>query len=293
DQIIDLAAVRSPTTPVRIGIPGDFGGKLLPAALAEFRRRFPHQGFQVRCDISDRLLLGLENGDIDLAVTCAPPPQPIEAYDRWTESVVWVRGPSATYDPNGPVPLVAQDEDCILTKLVVEALDRAGREWEMVFTGPSSVSVAGAVAAGLGISAMVERLVSPELTVWRDAPLAPLPDITCGIYLREGHERGLLEELAEALAKVIRPERASAGASIVDRQAGKKPANPPPLTPLIDRAIGCTRQKRRIEHVGRFRLGLEGVGKAELIDGLFEAHVIDGAESVRLHFRGKDVVTQR
>jgi len=222
DQIIDLAAVRSPTTPLRIGIPGDFGGKLLPSALAEFRRRFPQQGFQVRCDVSDRLLRGLQNGDIDLAVTCAPPPQPIEAYDRWSESVVWVRGPSAVHDPTGPVPLVAQDEDCMLTKLAIEALNRAGREWEMVFTGSSSVSVAGAVAAGLGISAMVERLVPPELTVWRDAPLPPLPDIACGIYLRETHDRGLFEELAEALAKVIRPPAASAAphGTVVDRQAG-------------------------------------------------------------------------
>ena len=107
-----------------------------------------------------------------------------------------------------------------MTKLAIEALGRAGRDWEMVFTGPSSVSVAGAVAAGLGISAVVERLVPPELTVWRDAALPPLPDITCGIYLRDSHERGLLEALAEALAKVIRPQPASASPSGVDRQAG-------------------------------------------------------------------------
>jgi DNA-binding transcriptional LysR family regulator len=120
------------------------------------------------------------------------------------------------------VPLVAQGEECVLTKLAIEALDRAGREWEMAFSGPNSSSVAGAVAAGLGISAMVERLVPPELTIWRDAPLPPLPDIPCGIYLRESHDRGLLEELAEALAKAIRPPPASAASrgSVSDRQAG-------------------------------------------------------------------------
>src|SRR5262249_2592170 len=41
DQIIDLAAVRAATPPLRIGIPGDFG-TLLPMALAEFRRGSPH-----------------------------------------------------------------------------------------------------------------------------------------------------------------------------------------------------------------------------------------------------------
>jgi DNA-binding transcriptional LysR family regulator len=222
DQIIDLAAVRGPTTPLRIGIPGDLGGRLLPAALADFRRRFPHQAFQVRFEVSERLLRGLQNGDIDLAVTCTPPVPPIDAYDRWSESVVWVRGASAGHEPSGPVPLVAQGEDCVLTKLAMEALDRAGRGWEMVFIGPSNASVVGAVAAGLGISAMFERLVPAELTVWRDAPLPPLPDLTCGIYLRESHDRSLLEALAQAMAKVIRPPLAGAAphGSLVERQAG-------------------------------------------------------------------------
>ena len=222
DQIVDLAAIRSPTAPLRIGIPGDYGGKLLSVALADFRRRFPHQGFRVLCDVSDRLLRGLQQGDIDLAVTCAQPAPPMQAYDRWTEPLVWVRGPSIGHDPSGPVPLVAQNEDCTLTKAAIAALDRAGREWETVFTGTSSLSIAAAVAAGLGVSAMIERLVPAELTAWRDAPLPPLPDIACGVYLRESHDRDLLAELAQALAKAIRPPTASAvpREPVADRQAG-------------------------------------------------------------------------
>jgi DNA-binding transcriptional LysR family regulator len=222
DQIIDLAAIRTATTPLRIGIPDDFGGALLPAALAEFRRHFPHQGFRVRCEMSDRLVRGLQQGDLDLAVICAQSDLRLEAYDRWTEAVVWVRGASVVHDEGVPVPVVAHDEECVLTKLQIEALDRAGRDWEMVFTGPSSLSVAGAVAAGLGVSAMVERLVPPELAIWRDAPLPPLPEIACGIYLREGHDHGMLEALAEALAKVVRPPpaRHASRGPIAGRQAG-------------------------------------------------------------------------
>lgn len=221
DQIIEIAAVRGSTIPLRIGIPGDFGGALLPAALAQFRRRSPHQAFHVRCDVSERLLRGLQQGDLDLAVTFVQDPR-LEPYDRWPERVVWVRGAATVYDAAGPVPLVAQDEECVLTKLSIEALDRAGRDWEMVFTGPSNVSVAGAVAAGLGVSVMVERLVPPELTVWRDPPLPPLPEIVCAIYLREGGNRELLEELAKAFATVIRSRTGRSGARepIVDRQAG-------------------------------------------------------------------------
>jgi DNA-binding transcriptional LysR family regulator len=203
DQIIELAAVRSPTIPLRIGFPGDFAGVLLPATLAEFRRRSPQQAFHVRCDLSARLLRAVQQGQLDLAVTFAQDPL-LEAYNCWTESVVWVRGPAAIYDSTAPVPLVVHDEESLLTKLSIEALDRAGRDWEMVFAGPTNAIVAGAVAAGLGVAVMVERLVPPELTVWRDPPLPRLPDIACAIYLREGEDRALLEGLADALAAVVR-----------------------------------------------------------------------------------------
>jgi DNA-binding transcriptional LysR family regulator len=219
DQIIELAAVRSMTVPLRIGIPGDFTGALLPAALAEFRRRSPHQGFHVRCDVSERLLRGLRQGDLDVAVTFAQDSH-LQPYARWAERVVWVRGAGTVYDSSGPLPLVAQEEDCVLTKISIEALDRAGRDWDMVFTAASSASVVGAVAAGLGFSVMVERLVPPELTVSRDPPLPALPEIVCAVYVREGDDRELLENLADALAAVIRsrPGRI-ARESVADRQA--------------------------------------------------------------------------
>jgi DNA-binding transcriptional LysR family regulator len=221
DQILELAAIRTAAIPLRIGVPGDFGSALLPAALAEFRRRSPHQAFHVRCDVSARLLGALQQGDLDLAVSLAQDPL-LEAYDRWPERVVWVRGAGTVYDSTSPVPLVAQGEDCVLTKLSVEALDLAGRDWELVFTGQSSASVAGAVAAGLGVSAMIERLVPPELIVWRDPPLPALPEIVCTVYLREGEDRELVENLAQALSGAMRawPGRTSSREPMADRQAG-------------------------------------------------------------------------
>jgi DNA-binding transcriptional LysR family regulator len=220
DQIIGFAAVRGGTTPLRLGIPLAFGSAMLPAALTEFRRRSPSQAIHVRCDASARVLRGLQQGDLDLAVTFAEDPL-LEAYDHWVERAVWVRGAGMVYDSTAPVPLVALEEESVLTKLSTEALELAGRDWETVFTGPSRTSVAGAVAAGLGVSAMFERLVPPELVVWRDPPLPPLPDTVCSIYLREGDDRELLENLAEALSRGMRPRpaRIAAREAVADRHA--------------------------------------------------------------------------
>jgi DNA-binding transcriptional LysR family regulator len=219
DQIIDLAAVRTATTPLRLGIPLAIGSVLLPAALAEFRRRLPDKAFHVRCEGSDRLLRELQQGDLDIAVTFAQDPL-LEPYDHWAERVVWVRGAGTVYDSSGPVPLVALEAECVLTKLSIEALDLAGRDWEMVFTGPSRASVEKAVSAGLGVSAMFERLVPPELIAWRDPPLPPLPETVCSVYLREGDDREMLENLAEALSRGMRARqgRTASREAVADRQ---------------------------------------------------------------------------
>ena len=44
------------------------------------------------------------------------------------------------------------------------------------------------------------------LTIWEDAPLPELPQLYCGIYLREGGNRVALEELADEIAAVLRPQ---------------------------------------------------------------------------------------
>lgn len=222
DQILDLAAPRPLAPPLRIGIPGDFGGTLLPTALATFRRGAPHQGFHVRSEGSDLLMRGLRQGEFDLAVAFTHAGPPIKARHRWTEAAVWLRSPATVWDPAGPVPLITHGDGCLVSMLAIQTLDNAGREWEEVFNATSSISIAAAVAAGLGISATVERYVPAGLEPWNNAPLPPLPDVECGIYLREGRDRRLLERLADAIADVIRPPTAAMApvGPVTERLAG-------------------------------------------------------------------------
>jgi len=45
-----------------------------------------------------------------------------------------------------------------------------------------------------------------SLSIWEDAPLPELPQLYCGIYLRQGGNRAALEELADDIAAVLRPQ---------------------------------------------------------------------------------------
>jgi DNA-binding transcriptional LysR family regulator len=92
--------------------------------------------------------------------------------------------------------------------MAVNALNRIGRECDFVFTSRSIASLEAAVQAGLGIMVLPKsRVLQTSLTVWEDPPLPELPQLYCGIYLREGgNNRAALEELADAIAAVLRPQ---------------------------------------------------------------------------------------
>src|SRR5262249_5806290 len=75
------------------------------------------------------------------------------------------------------------------------------------FTSRSIASLEAAVLAGLGIMVLPRsRVQQTSLTIWEDAPLPELPQLYCGIYLRQGGNRAALEELADDIAAVLRPQ---------------------------------------------------------------------------------------
>ena len=88
----------------------------------------------------------------------------------------------------------------------MHALHRVGRDCDFVFTARSVRSLEAAVAAGLGVMVLPRsRVAQTSLSIWEDAPLPELPELYCGIFLREGGNRAALEELADEIALVLRP----------------------------------------------------------------------------------------
>jgi len=206
DQIVDLgsSAQRSDLV-IRVGAPGDFVASVLARTLAQFREQWPGVRFNVHMGTSEVLIRELRQGDIDLVV-CLSAGMPIDARHYWPEEVVWVRGKTTNIDIRRPIPLVSYGEKSLNRYLAVTALKSAGLEWEDAFTGPSLLSLSGAVAAGLGVMVLARRRVDPfGLVAWDDGPLPNLENIYCGIYMREGGSRDALEQLADSIAEVLRP----------------------------------------------------------------------------------------
>lgn len=206
DQILDLATPRHSVQTIRIAVPGDIIAPFIPAALATFRQQWPGVRFAVKSGPFDAMLRDLRAGDLDILIALSTSGPAIDARHHWTESMAWIRGPRTSIDLSEPVPLVSYGDVCACHRLALMALSQAGLDHDLAFIGSSVVSLSAAVRAGMGVMPYPRsRSLSEDLSVWDDGPLPPINDASCAIHLREGGDQGVLEQVADTLAEVLKP----------------------------------------------------------------------------------------
>jgi DNA-binding transcriptional LysR family regulator len=208
DEIVQAAGGRALMRTLRVGIPSDYSGQRISRTLARYRMRYPDVRFVVSTGTSDNLLHDLQEGalDIALAVTMAEPP--IKPRHSWMRQVVWVHSPATKIEDEGPVPLVCYGEDCVCQRIAVSALRGAGRDCDFVYTTRSIVSLVAAVRDGFGVMVMPRgRALENDLDIWDDAPLPRLPEIYCGLFVRENTHHQSCLELADHLYKDLLADR--------------------------------------------------------------------------------------
>jgi DNA-binding transcriptional LysR family regulator len=207
DEILQVSNGKSAVQTLRVGIPGDYSGSRIPATLARFHLRWPDIGFIVSSGASDDMLRALKSGELDVVFAVTDTAPVMKPRHLWMRQAVWVRSDATRIDPGGPVPLVSYGEDCACQRVAVAALSQAGRRCDFVYTSASLTSLAAAVSTGFGVLVMPRgRALQNNLYIWEDAPLPPLPQLYCGIYVGEGSSRGAASELADYLNADLRAE---------------------------------------------------------------------------------------
>lgn len=206
DQIIDIAGPRLSTKTVRIGSTGDFTAAGIAQGLKCLRSRRPDLRFEIYNDSIDALTRDLRQGDADLGVWVSDTGPGLDTRHHWTEPLVWVRALNTAIDAKRPVPLVSYGEDCLFTRSAIAALGQAGREAELTFTSLSMFGLGAAVQAGIGVMVLPRSLAEiPGTVIWDDSPLPKLPDIFCGIYVRDGADVEERVQIADAVAAALCP----------------------------------------------------------------------------------------
>lgn len=205
DHILGLTMPRPHTETIRVGVPGDFVSPYLPYTLAQFRLRWPDVRFHVRTEQYDTMLRSMRQGDLDVFVGNSIGVSR-DARHQWQEEMVWVHSGAHSLSEKAPVPLVSYGESCTLQRVTIEALNKVGRAFDVVYMSSSTASLAAAINAGLGVMALPRsRVAGAGLTIWSDAPLPKPASVYCGVYIGEGGDRQALEQLADAIAGALNP----------------------------------------------------------------------------------------
>ena len=151
-----------PSGRLRIGIADDLALTRLPQILRDFRRDNPLVDFDLRVDQSGLLHQRLERDRLDVFIGKRPSGEQRGQLVK-RDRMVWVGTPSTKLDLTAPLPLVVYPVPSISRTEMRRALNRAGLPFRSACLCHGVNGLIGAVAAGIGISAMAASLVPTQL----------------------------------------------------------------------------------------------------------------------------------
>jgi DNA-binding transcriptional LysR family regulator len=188
---------------LRIGIPNDFAGAMLPAALSRFAASEPGIILDLHTDLSQALLEGLRTGQFDLVVAMTTERVSDLAVKTWMERLVWIAAPELKPAAERPLPLICYPEGCIYRARMLKRLSEDGLPWRIAMTSSSFTSIVSAVEAGLGVSAFAESTAPEALTVDRRKPWPDLGTVSVGLYRHPDGANGAGQRLADCLLESL------------------------------------------------------------------------------------------
>ena len=184
---------------VRFGVSEDLVLSRLPEILRAFRAEHPSVELDLTVGLSAQLYAKLDTGQLDLVFAKRK-----EGDSRgillWRETLAWLGSADARLDPDLPVPLVVFPGASITRKAAIDALNAAGRSWNVAVTSDSLVGLIGSVRAGFGVTAQSALLAGADLRALSDSiGLPPLPEIGVVVLGRSTPLTSTAAELAKAI----------------------------------------------------------------------------------------------
>ncbi|MBL1142138.1 MAG: LysR family transcriptional regulator [Proteobacteria bacterium] len=167
---------------INFASPEDFATHYLPDILADFVKSHPRITLNVNCDLTLTLLKEFKEDKYDLIVIKQEPGRIYkDAKPLTREELVWVghnpdiqeitftKTKKNCQKKYGYFPLVLSPAPCVYRQGALEALDKAGVPWKIVYTSPSFAGAIAAVKAGLGFTVFPREMVSKNLTVYESS----------------------------------------------------------------------------------------------------------------------------
>jgi DNA-binding transcriptional LysR family regulator len=195
DQMLRLGGNKDGPQPLRLGL-----STLLAEEFINHQTAASLAGIFIQTDHSTAIAKGLVDGYIDVA--CIFENQAIDekieelVINEREDPLVWVRSKNFVLSPGAPIPILTWPGD----DWMIRTLSRRGIHYNIVFNSPDYHAKLAAVKAGIGLSAIPQRIVPPDLVTAREYYLPDLPPIKSLLCARLGLETEKAASLIKQLS---------------------------------------------------------------------------------------------
>ncbi len=183
DDLLDEASRRRASEAMlRIGVAGEFAGRLAPRLQGLGDGMKGGVRYEVTADDSHRIASAFRQNGLDIAFFLGDEAE-AQSGQRWRAPLRWF-GKANAGSADEPLPLALAPRGSALHEAAVDALRSLGRRFEIVCMSADFAVLAGAVSAGLGLAPMIEGLAPEGLKPSSDKRLPPLPPMTLTLLAR-------------------------------------------------------------------------------------------------------------
>ncbi|MHA7304501.1 LysR substrate-binding domain-containing protein [Arthrobacter sp. TMN-49] len=184
---------------LRFGMADDLAITGLPRILREFRQLYPHINLELTVSQSDQLHRRLKAGALDLVfVKWVSGTQEGEVVKQ--DTFAWVGLEQTVLEPGAPVPVIVYPAPSLSRKLALDALEKAGRTWQVSCTTKQISGVLAALRAGIGVAVMPTSLVPEDLKIiTKRFDLPPVGDVDFTLIRNPVANKDVVEALTKAI----------------------------------------------------------------------------------------------
>ncbi len=164
-SLLDQAAVSLHSNPldgiVRIGIPEEYGGTILPRVLFRFSKMHPKAEVTVHCASSSELRVEFNKDELDLVVLHEDAAM-IGGEVLLNDPVVWVTSDMHFQHECDPMPVAVCERGCGWREWALGVLDQRQKNYRVTYESSSTFGLQAAVSAGIAVAILPQSQIPAD-----------------------------------------------------------------------------------------------------------------------------------
>jgi len=195
DDVLEQMQQADFSGEVRLGVPHDVVGKLMPPILRRFSQEHPNVLVTLVSETTQSLRASLCERRVDLALMTESEPGKREQL-LLTDRLVWVGSKGGDAWRKRPVAVALGQEGCAFRALAIKALTKSGIEWRPICQVGSLEPVFATLEADMAVAPFLFHTVPDRVEVLPDGHLPPLPAFHINLRLPPKAVTKVASELA-------------------------------------------------------------------------------------------------